>query len=253
VTTTILVANKQHAVSLPLAVNLGSLLNVNATVNVIQPPQIAVGPPGRNTAGQWCAQARTAQLEVAATVQANLGVATLDLALGAQVAQGEAHLESLDTPAGAVRAVIGATPGLAALNLTNVAGTGPATLTALGIPVGIALNLPIQTTGGRDLVYRVGNLVADHLPVTQSISAPIGSSLAEALAKPGAIRLDLPGLGGLLNGILRPLLGSVISPLLGFIGSALLDPLLKLLGIQLGGIDVTIEDIRYSGGAQLVI
>lgn len=253
VTTTLLVANKQHAISLPLAVNLGSLINVNALVNVIQPPQIAVGPPGRNAAGDWCAQARTAQLEVKATVLANLGVARLDLALGAQVAQGEAHLESLDTVPGATRTVIGATPGIATLNLTNAAGTGPATLTALGIPVGIGLDLPVQTAGSADLVYDVASPVAENLPMTRSIAAPVGNSLAAALSNPHAVHLDLPLLGGLLNGILSPLLGSVVSPLLGFIGSALLDPLLKLLGIQLGGLDVTIEDIEYTGGAQLVI
>lgn len=253
VTTTIMVANKQHAISLPLTINLGSLLNVNAQVNVIQPPQIAVGPPGVDDGGLWCAQARAAQLDVKATVQANLGVADLNLALGAQLAQGEAHLESIDTVPGATRVVIGATPGIASLGLTNVAGTGPATLTALGVPVGIDLNLPIQTAGSESLVYDVGNPVTEHLPDSQSIPAPVGGSLATALAAPGAVELDLPLLGGLLNGILSPLLGSVVSPLLGFIGSAVLDPLLKLLGLQLGGLDVTVEDIEYTGNARLVI
>lgn len=257
ISTTLMVANQNHAVSLPLAVNLGSLLNVNALVNVIEPPRIAVGPPGRNAAGGWCAQARTAQIEARATVQANLGVAALDLALAATVAPGEAHLESLDTVPGATRAVINATPGIATLALTNAAGSGSATLTALGIPVAIGLDLPIQTAGGSDLVYDVASPVAEHLPMRQSIAAPLGGSLASALANPGAVRLELPVLGpilgGLVSGIVSPLLGTVVSPLLGFIGSALLDPLLRLLGLQLGGLDVTLEDIEYTGGAQLVI
>lgn len=255
ITTTLMVANKEHAVSVPLAINLGSLINVDAVVNVIQPPRIAVGPPGQDAAGNWCAQAATAQVEVNARVQADLLVASLDLALGTTLAQGTAHLMTLDTVPGATRAVIDATPGIAALNLTNSAGTGPATLTALGIPVAIGLDLPIQTADGSELVYDVASPVADHLPMSQSIAAPLGNSLSAALANPSAIHLSLPLglLSGLLDGILSPLLGTVVSPLLGFIGSALLDPLLKLLGLQLGGLDVTVTDIEYTGGAQLVI
>jgi len=259
INTTLMVANKEHAISLPLAINLGSLINVNAQVDVIQPPQIAVGPPGQNAAGNWCAQARTAQLEVTASVQADvLGTAHIDLALGAQLAQGEAHLSSLDVVPGATRAVIGATPGIAALNLTNSAGTGPASVKVLGINAAtISLDLPIQTADGADLTYDIGHPVADHLPASQSIAAPLGGSLAAALADPDVIDITvLPGLGllsGIVSALLDPLLNTVLSPLLGFLGSALLDPLLKLLGLQLGGLDVTITDIEYTGGAQLVI
>ncbi|MEW6284516.1 MAG: hypothetical protein AB1758_38230, partial [Candidatus Eremiobacterota bacterium] len=259
VTTTIMVANKQHAVSLPLSVNLGSLININALVNVIEPPRIAVGPPGQNAAGQWCAQARTAQLDVRATVQANvLGVASIDLGLSTQLAQGEAHLESLDVVSGATRAVIAATPGIAAINLTNSAGSGPATVKVLGITAAtVGLNLPIQPPHPSDLVYNVASPVEDHLPQSQSTASSVGGSLAAALSNPNAINVQvLPGLGlltSLVNSLLSPLLNQVLAPLLGFIGSALLDPLLKLLGIQLGGLGVTLEDLMYTGGAQLVI
>lgn len=261
VTTTLFVANGQHLVSLPdLTINLGDLLVVRPSVNIGQPPQIAVGPPGQSAAGQWCAQARTAQLDVRATVQANvLGVAVIDLALAAQLGQGEAHLESLDTAPGATRATIGAMPGIADLSLTDTAGGGPATVKVLGVTAAtVGLDLPVQTAGAGALDYEVGHPVADHLPMSRSIAAPVGGSLAAALANPGAVHIEpLPGLPLpvrlALNPILAPLLNTVVSPLLGFIGSALLDPLLKLLGLQMGGLDVTIEDIEYTGGAQLVI
>lgn len=265
INTTIMVANHQHAVSLPLSVNLGGLLHVNTRINIIQPPQIAVGPPGRHpVTGEWCAQSRTAQVDVSANVQSSvLGLATLSLGLAAQLAQGNAHLDSLDLVPGATQATIAATPGIAALRLTDAAGTGAASVSA-DLPLlgnvkiaTIGLDLPIQTAGPLDLVYDIAGPAADHLPATESISAPVGASLATALANPSAIDVQvLPGLGlvsGLVNSILDPVLNTVVSPLLGFIGSALLDPLFKILGLQLGGLDVTVEDIEYTGGAQLVI
>lgn len=270
VTTTILVANKEHAVSLPLSVDLGGLLNVNVSVDIISPPQIAVGPPGRNAAtGLWCTQARTAQLGVTASVVANvLGLANIDLGLGVQLAQGEAHLETLDLTPGATQAVIGATPGIAALSLTNADGSGPAMIKLLGLTIAtISLDLPIQPSSPADLVFPIDSPVAEHLPTaTQSVSSSIGDSLETALSNPDVIHIELLpdslgplldlllGLLGLsLNDILEDLLGEVLAPLLGFIGGAVLDPLLKLLGIQLGGLDVTIQNIQYNGGARLVI
>lgn len=257
VTATILVANKDHAVSLPLAVNLGKLINVNANVHIVAPPRIAVGAPGVDDDGLWCTQARTAQLDVKTTVKVDLNllgllpVLKLDLALGAQLAQGVAHLEDLDIVPGATRAVIGATPGIASLLLTNIAGTDLASLSLLGIPVAeIGLNLPIQPGSSQELVYDVDSPVDEHLPQSQSVASSIGASLANALAEPGAIELKVLGVG--LGPILDPLLGSLLSPLLGFIGSAVVDPLLKLLGIQVGGLDVDLQDIEYKG-VQLVI
>jgi len=274
VTTTAMVANHQHAVSLPLAINAGSLIQVNALVNVIQPPQIAVGPPGQDAAGRWCTQARTAQVSVTATAHSNLtllgtGIA-LDLGLSTTVAQGEAHLLTLATVPGATQATIGATPGIAALHLTGSSGSGTATATAsvlgIAIPINIGLNLPVQTASARDLVYDVDNPTASHLPMARSIASPVGGSLANALSAPGAITLtpDLSNLGLLgfllqpvaratVEGLLGPLLSTVLSPLLQGIGTLLLDPLLKILGIQLGGLEVILEDIKYTGGAQLVI
>ncbi|WP_265944073.1 TadG family pilus assembly protein [Dechloromonas sp. A34] len=255
ITTTLMVANKQHAVSLPLAINLGSLINVNARINVIEPPQIAVGPPGQDAAGNWCTQARTAQIDVTAAVKVDVLLARIDLGLQTQVAQGEAHLESLSVAPGATRAVIGATPGIATIKLTKADGSGHgALISALGglIPLAeIGLDLPVQPGNPSQLVYDVANPVSEHLPLNHSLASPLGDSLATTLADPAA--LDIKVLGLDLGGVLSPVLSQVVSPLLGFIGSAVLDPLLRLLGLQLGGLDVTLEDVEYTGGARLAI
>lgn len=258
ITTTILVANKQHAVSMPVAVNLPGLLSVNAQIDIIQPPQIAVGPAGINPAtGQWCTQTRTAQLDVRVAVNAPLlGLADVDLGLGVQLAQGSAHLNSLVLAPGKNQAVIGARSGIASIVLTNAANTGPATIKLLGLTLAnIGVNIPIQPAHDTDLVYDVSTPVADHLPMMQSINSSLGDSLGSALSNPNAITIELlPDLlGGLLDSILSPILSVVVGPLLGTIGSSLLDPLLKLLGIQVGGLDVTLQNIIYRSGAQLVI
>lgn len=260
VTTTIMVANKKHAISLPsLNLSLPGILSVNASVDLIEPPQIAVGPAGRGANGQWCTEARTAQLNVKATAKASvLGLADIDLGLGVQLAQGNAHLDKLDIAPGKAQAVIGATPGIAALQLTNADGTGPASIRALGglVSIPIGLNLPIGNSSPSELVYDVAAPVASHLPATESVSTSVGDSLGHMLSDPGSIDIDIKVLGldlGLLDEVLKPVLSTVVSPLLGLVGSALLDPLLKLLGIQLGGLDVTLQDIVRMGGARLVI
>jgi uncharacterized membrane protein len=137
----------------------------------------------------------------------------------------------------------------------------------IAIPIHIGLNLPIQPAGSSPLTYDVATPVTGHLPATQSIASPVGSSLANALSStPNAITLDpdlsvlgvlgflLEGVAkGIVNDLLGPLINTVLSPLLSGIGTQLLDPLLKLLGIQLGGLDVTLEGLQYTGGSQLVI
>lgn len=267
ITATLMVANKNNAISLPLGINIPGLVNLSADINIIQPPQIAVGPAGRDADGNWCTEAKTAQIDVGVTSFINvLGLATVDLKLGVEVAQGSAHLKTLVTQPGAAQAVIGATPGVASVVLTNQAGTGPASVSLLfGLLelARIGINLPIQPGNATDLNYDVTTPLADKLPITQSVSSSLGDSLENALKSPDALDVELlviPGLGSLLkllgidlDAILDAVLNSVLSPLLGMIGEVLLDPLLRLLGIQLGGLDVTLHDIKYKGGAQLVI
>lgn len=267
ITATLMVANKNNAISLPLGINIPGLVNLSADINIIQPPQIAVGPAGRDADGNWCTEAKTAQIDVGVTSFINvLGLATVDLKLGVEVAQGSAHLKTLVTQPGSAQAVIGATPGVASVVLTNQAGTGPASVSLLfGLLelARIGINLPIQPGNATDLNYDVTTPLADKLPITQSVSSSLGDSLENALKSPDALDVELlviPGLGSLLkllgidlDAILDAVLNSVLSPLLGMIGEVLLDPLLRLLGIQLGGLDVTLHDIKYKGGAQLVI
>jgi uncharacterized membrane protein len=252
ITTAAMIANGENAINLPLAVNVSSLASIQAQVTVIEPPQLAVGPAAGD--GDMCTEVRTAQLRARVGVLVNIPLlARIDLALNTEVAQGSAGLRSIQMNDGVSEVEIEATPGIAALSLTNNAGTGPARVsTLLGIPIAdIGLNLPIQPPVAQTLDYAVAHPVEDNLPQMQSIASPVGSSLENALGQPNA--LDVTVLSVLNLGLVNNVVSTIVSPLLSEIGRVLLDPLLELLGIRVGGMDVTLDDVQYRQAKPLVI
>jgi len=244
ITTAAMIANGTNAISLPLTLNLASITNISAQVTVIEPPQLSVGPAAGS--GNLCAIARTAQIRARVGVLVNIPLlARIDLALNTEVAQGSAGLRTIQQNDGVSEVEIDASPGIAALTLTNNAGTGPARVsTLLSIPIAdIGLNLPIQPANAQTLQYSVANPVENHLPQMQSVSSPVGSSLENALSKSNALNVTI--LSVLNLGLVNNVVSTLVSPLLAEIGRVLLDPLLNLLGIQVGGMDVTLEDLQY--------
>lgn len=255
ITTTAMVANQTHVVELDLGISGVA----KARLEISQPPQIAVGPPGASASGDLCAEARTAQVGVTLDFLPNginiLGLATIDLdmALRVSLAQSRANLAHLDPAAGTATAIFDVEPGIADLRLTrrgnaNQPGLLRGKLLFIVIDIAeIGLNLPVAEPQDESLTFPVDYPAKDHLPATQSTHAPLGGSLKHALGQPDAVTvklLSIINLGDILNPVLS---------LLGNIGGVLLDPLLKLLGVEAGGADVTLEDIQYRGGAQLVI
>lgn len=252
ITTAAMIANGENAVNLPLAVNVPSIASINAQVTVIEPPQLAVGPAAGD--GDICTEVRTAQVRTRVGVLINIPLlARIDLALSAEVAQGSAGLRSIQQNDSESVVEIEATPGIAALSLTNNAGTGPARIsTLLNIPIAdIGLNLPIQPPVAQTLEYSVANPVEDNLPQTQTVSSPLGSSLENALGQPDTLNVTV--LSALNLGLVNNVVSTIVSPLLSEIGRVLLDPLLDLLGIRVGGMDVTLEDVQYRQTKPLVI
>lgn len=253
------IANGENAIALPLAVNvplIGS--SINAQVTFIEPPQIAIGPAAGD--GEICTLVRTAQVRAYVGLLADIPLlARIDLALALEVAQGSAGLRSITQEGGHSEVRIEATPGIASLDLTNNAGTGPARISTLhlppllpGIPIAdIELDLPVQPAAMQALDFTVDHPVDEHLPQTQTVSSPLGGSLENALSDSGA--LDVTILSALNLGLVNDVVATVVTPLLGEIGRVLLDPLLKLLGIQVGGLDVTLEGLEYYQAKPLVI
>lgn len=252
ITTAAMIANGANAITLPLGINIPSLTSINAQVTVTEPPQLAIGPAAEN--GGLCTVARTAQIRARVAVLVNIPLlARIDLALGVQVAPGSVGLRRLQNNDGNSVVQMEANPGIAAVTLTNSAGTQPARVsTLLNLPIAdIGLNLPLQPPIPQTLEFNVAHPVKDNLPMAQTLASPLGSSLGTVLGRPNTLTVTI--LSALNLGLVNNVLSTIISPLLSEIGRVLLDPLLNLLGIRLGGMDVTLDDVQYRQTKPLAI
>lgn len=252
ITTAAMVANGVNAITLPLGINIPSLTSINAQVTVIEAPQLAIGPAAES--GGICTAARTAQIRARVAVLVNIPLlARIDLALGVEVAPGSAGLRSIRHNDGDTVVDIEASPGIAALTLTNSAGSQPARIsTLLNIPLAdIGLNLPLQPPNAQTLEFAVAHPVNSHLPLTQTLVSPLGSSLQNVLGQPNSLTVTVLSILNL--GLVNNVISAIVSPLLAEIGRVLLDPLLNLLGISLGGMDITLDDVQYRQAKPLVM
>jgi uncharacterized membrane protein len=237
ITAAAMFANKNNTINLPLSVNAAPIASVDAQIIITQAPLLAVGP----SEGSSCTAAQTAQLQVTATASV---AGTLDLTLNLALGQGSAELAEFSDNGSESHVVIAATPGIASLN-------GAATLTVLGIPITIPIDLPIAPAGPQDLEFFVAHPTADNLPQTMTVASPLGASLENALQQQDI--LNIPLLNIVLAPLLDTLVNTLLSPLLGEIGRVLLDPLLDMLGIRLAGMDVTLQGIQLRQAKPLII
>ena len=265
VTAAALIANGNSAISLPLAVNVPQIASITAQMDIIHPPKIAIGPIG-DSDGNICTTLTTAQVEASVSVNTNLAVpgvagVNLDLVLEASVAQGSAGLSNIETDSDSVEVTVDAHPGIASVNLTNSSGSGGArvraTLPLLGnVQIAtLALNLPVQPATAQALVFDVDYPVADNLPQTQTVASPLGDSLADALDSPIQVTtlVNLPLVNSAVNSVLSTVVTPIVEPLIVAIGDAFLEPLFELLGLQLGGMDVTLQGIQMRQPEPLII
>jgi uncharacterized membrane protein len=272
ITTTALFANGEHALTLPLSVNLpGGLLNVTANLEVIEPPKIAIGPPGKDENGDWYTEVKTAQVRLNSTVKSDINLilaqAEVDLALRVEVAQGSAWLQSIqcrNQENSKSIVTIGAQPGIAsvALGATDPEASAAAIrVKLLGIPianVAAGLNLPLSNHPGEtELEYEAD---ADELPMVQRASSSVGGSLSNGLSGltdslvVEVTLLNIPVISLLTtllnviipgeNDILGAVLGNLLAPLLTQLSTVILDPLLRVLGIEVGYLDVQLIDLE---------
>lgn len=271
ISTSALVANGDEAINLPLNVSLpAGLLNVSSALTVTEAPQIAIGPPGRDEDGNWKTQLKTAQLELASDVQSNIDLniagltgaqVNLDLRLQLGIAQGRGWLKSIQC--GMINSyqsqvTIGSQPGTATLALTQAGNPSAAAATAdvsaillfVRVPVAeveIGLDAPLQNPSSTELVYQV-NPLEDDLPQTQTASTATGLALSNL---PQNFQTDVTLLGAISLPLLdtlieEALLAQVLTPLISQLSTATLDPLLTLLGIEIGGMDVKLISVDIS-------
>ncbi|NIF52340.1 hypothetical protein F3J19_09600 [Burkholderia sp. Ax-1724] len=258
----------------------GPVLNVSAglpgiaavSLQVVNPPVLAMGEGGTISPGVYRTEARTAAINLSLTLQPlptlYLGIATISVlstpvVVTLQVAPGKADLSSVDCEStkAATQATILATPGIASVCVAgdaactqsaNVASattilTGPnpvisVKLKRLGF---LSLSPPQPTT----LVFNGSS--GSFNGVQGADSNAVGSDLASLTGTlfsqlPGALSIYLldPTLSALIGYILDPVLALVtttLSPVLSSVFSlldTLIVPTLTLLGVQLGAATV---------------
>lgn len=205
----------QLGLSLPLG-----LLNANAQIVIVEPPQIACGKAG--------VTARTAQarVDLETTVGTSL-LAYAEISMGVRVGEGTATLSSLQCTGPASVTIAGQTT---AARVVGYGGTGSARLTAASL-----LN------PRKDLPLHLKEVVAATNAGSHTFTYPAGAGLPTpanhtfSSSVNFAVEVDNNGLlGGLLSSVTNFLL-TVLNPLL----EGLLTPLLSSLGIKIGTMDVT--------------
>lgn len=162
-------------------------------------------------------------------------------------------------------------------DLSATVGLGPLSLVELAIPLTVGADVDVSPGPPENLVY-VANDLAQDLPQTQTATSDLSDTLDNTLGvllsnltlDIGTITADVAGipLGDLVNvlldtlglnslgevaaELLSPVVNLVLSPLLDALSNLLLEPLLGLLGVSLGGADVTLISVE-AGQPELVI
>ncbi|AYF89891.1 hypothetical protein D6Z43_23105 [Pseudomonas sp. DY-1] len=259
VTALAFLANKAHAVDVALGVNLG-LANLGLKLYVIEPPKLAVGLPGTDANGNWRTQAKTAQIRLEVGGKVNVVAAEVDLALSLTVAQGWAALQSIDCGSilpGSRQVSILAKPGVADLRLgrySQISGANPTVN-----PVGVNLNIPLlpstllsisgaaNIAPGQQTPVDFSVTPSQPLPQLQRVASPAAGSLSQGVSQlSSSMDVELLNGCGLLCYLLTPTLNALIptlTPLIASLGQVVLEPVLKLLGIELGYVDVRLLDL----------
>ncbi|WP_231409481.1 TadG family pilus assembly protein [Ralstonia solanacearum] len=255
VTTAAQIANNQNAVAISIpSLTLPPLAGATLNLKIIQPPVIAIGPPGKDTSGNWMTQASAGQVRLGLNVSASVpGAATINVPIGVVVAGASAHAVDAYCPvpranlsadlAGTispVSACIAAGADSVASGTLNCGSAGAAPLLSLlGIPlVSIYSNPPPSSSVsfGSDTPYS-GLQIA----VGQTKRATATSGFFSALLSNNLTVTPLPSLLPL------PVSLSAISAELSTVGStldSLLTPALELLGVQLGYADIKVLSVN---------
>ncbi len=265
----------------PITVNLSTLTALNSlltgtlSIKIGQPPTLAVGEAGQNSAGVWRTVARSAQVSVLLNVDFYVGAALVHLPLYVSAASGNAVLTQTQCGAGASDSgsYMQVQPQIAGLCLAGNApalfATGTnATLPACG-PTGLVANvLGIQLYGmaftslnpaTKTIAFTgVGHTITSTNPVMVNSNdlgqdlntafTTLTTSLSSSLTlDAGGVSVPLGPVLGPVVALLNPLISTLVAPLL----TSLMPPLFNLLGVQVG--TSTVTDLSLTcGNVQLV-
>jgi uncharacterized membrane protein len=253
------VADGDHFIDIPmLGISIPGLTSLNLKVQVIEAPQIAIGPARIAGDGKGVTRVKTAQVRVLLDLDliniSLLGVTgRLGLPIYIEAGSAEADLRSLACgPLDAQQtASVGATSQALFARIAEVGttdlkdistSTSPTSpvdiLNLLGVVRVSAASTPFNSTPTNATLNFTGPY-----PKTQSNGGSTTLGLSTILQNGLSLNLDVLGLGFLINPLLGGLTATITSTLSGVFGvldAVLLNPLLSALGVSLGGADVTV-------------
>ncbi|MDO3508637.1 TadG family pilus assembly protein [Ralstonia pseudosolanacearum] len=248
VTTAAQIANNKNAVAISTGL-LGTTLNLK----VIQPPVIAIGPPGKDTSGNWMTQASAGQVRLGLNVSASvLGLATINVPIGVAVAGASAHAVDAYCPvprvnlsadiAGTISPVsscIAAGADAVASGTLNCGSASAASLLSLlGISAASIYSNPPASSSvsfGSDTPYSGLQIAVGQ---TQRVTATSGFFSA-LLSSNSNLKVTVLGV---LPVPLSAITGELST--VGGILDSLLTPVLELLGVQLGYADIKVLSVN---------
>lgn len=260
------VANGEHALVTVAGLDLPSLATLELSLEIVEPPQIAIGPPGQDDVGEWRTQVHTAQLrnELSLSLLNGLSGGILNLQVAAEVGRSDAWLTNLQCPNARNphgSATLGVQPGIAFLCVAapgvdcsdpdSVADNPATVLNLLGlVTVKASAWTEIQPPAPTTLNF-YGPFEPDAVPpvpAVQRVGSPPLESIAYALENLSEnLHLEVNLLGLVLN--LDDLLAAVLKllqPVLVAL-APLIDGLLAALGISVGGADVRVFTLAGGG------
>jgi len=221
----LLVASQGNAVTLPASITIPLIATLEVSLKIIEPPQIACGRPGEATA-------RAAQVELSLDgeiLKVVSGVINPRLSVDIGVAAASGTLASIECGSSTTghQISVDATSGL----VTTDVEVALRVLLGGSVKIEVGPGMAAQRDESIPLVFEPPPSTA--LP-SGTISGQL-SSLGLAGLSPRVTTSGLIGglLGGILSGLLTPVLGAVDTLL-----TPALNPILKLLGVELGGAEV---------------
>ncbi|MEA3120165.1 MAG: hypothetical protein QOI13_3435 [Paraburkholderia sp.] len=246
------IAQNGHALRVAGGLNLGSLVTTTLSLQVLEPPVLAIGEAGIDLAtGTWRTQASTAQIRLYLDLSLTVPlVASVDVPLSLEAAQGQAWLESTNCTSSSATSssVIGGQTGIANLCIANRAATQQAVSQPFSCPAAAAnivtgpLGIPLVTA--RVSVPLVGSPINPPLTFIgttggyQSFGTAVGQALVNALS--ASLTID---------GISLSALTSLLAPVLTSLD--VIDPLLQMLGVQVGV--TTVHDLSLTCGVSKLV
>lgn len=257
-------ANSSSFINVPLAVSVPGIASINLKMAMVDKPSIAIGPARRGDDGEWVTKAHAAQvrLRLDLTLLGAVGGGVVRLPIYIEGGAADAALTgiqcrapkddslvTIQTQPQLLTAYIGEVSDAAMQNHSAPVTVNDATLVNVPGLVRITgrASVPVQSPA-QELVFN-GPFNSSNTQTAAGTSLGIGGLLQSGLhLDTQVLGLTLPVVGALLESTLSTLLGGILGPVL----DGVLDPLLSLLGLRLGGADVTAFHLNC-GVPQLVL